>query len=61
MKLADEIRKLLLAAAIASTLAIATGSLLNGTSCVERIASLATHSHSIQVADKGSDGQETHG
>lgn len=59
MKTAD-LRKLIIAAAIASTMAFAVGSTVIQVGARDAHAGLGC-TGLVQIAEKGSDGQETHG
>ncbi|NLI01331.1 MAG: hypothetical protein GX446_17780 [Chthonomonadales bacterium] len=59
MRLAEDVKRLIVAAAIASTMGLALLSTVPHTQA-DRVA-CDTHSGAIQIAEKGSDGQETHG
>ncbi|MBM3495238.1 MAG: hypothetical protein FJX72_13090 [Armatimonadetes bacterium] len=60
MRTAHEVKRLILAAAIASAMAICLSALPRDLTTVPR-ASVSAAGSVVHVADKGSDGQETHG
>ncbi len=61
MKTARSIKSIIIAAAIASTMALAIGSSTFGLGSRTAGSGLADRPGLLQIADKGSDGQETHG